>query len=36
MAVVADVNAGVKGASPDPAYALERAVLELTTLRGLR
>ena len=36
MAVVADVNAGVKGASPDPAYALERAVLELTALRGLR
>ena len=36
MAVVADVNADVKGASPDPAYALERAVVELAGLRGIR
>ena len=34
MAVVAGVNADVKGASPDPSYALERAVVALVEARG--
>jgi len=33
MAIVARVNAEVKGAAADPAYALERAVLDLVTAR---
>lgn len=36
MALVADVNADVKGASPDPSYALERTVDAITGLRGRR
>lgn len=36
MGVVAGVNADVKGAAPDPSYALERAVVELAALRGRR
>jgi DNA polymerase III subunit delta len=36
MGLVADLNADVKGAAPDPSYALERAVVELATLRGRR
>lgn len=34
MAVVADLNAGVKGAAADPAYALEHAVEEVVAARG--
>ncbi|OXM66117.1 MULTISPECIES: DNA polymerase III subunit delta [Amycolatopsis] len=36
MAVVARVNAEVKGQAADPAYALERAVLELAAARDKR
>lgn len=36
MALVADVNADVKGASPDPAYALERTVDAIAGLRARR
>lgn len=36
LGVVADLNADVKGASPDPSYALERAVRSLAELRALR
>jgi DNA polymerase-3 subunit delta len=34
MGVVADVNADVKGAAADPAYALERAVEAIVAARG--
>jgi DNA polymerase-3 subunit delta len=34
MSLVADVNADVKGAAADPAYALERATVELAALAG--
>jgi len=34
MAVVAGVNADVKGAAPDPSYALERAVGAIVEARG--
>jgi DNA polymerase-3 subunit delta len=33
MAAVAVVNADVKGAAPDPNYALERAVLRIVEAR---
>lgn len=36
MAIVARVNAEVKGAAADPGYALERAVLDLATAREKR
>lgn len=36
MGIVARVNAEVKGAAADPAYALERAVLDLATAREKR
>lgn len=36
MAIVARVNAEVKGAAADPTYALERAVLDLATARDKR
>ncbi|HET6500389.1 MAG TPA: DNA polymerase III subunit delta [Amycolatopsis sp.] len=36
MAIVARVNAEVKGAAADPSYALERAVLELAEARDKR
>ena len=36
MAVVADLNASVKGAAADPEYALERAVMDLVAARRLR
>ncbi len=36
VALTAQLNADVKGASPDPAYALERAVLLLCAARGVR
>lgn len=36
MGLVADLNADVKGAAADPAYALERAVALLTGMRGRR
>jgi DNA polymerase III subunit delta len=36
MAIVARVNAEVKGAAADPSYALERAILDLATARGKR
>ncbi|TNC24404.1 DNA polymerase III subunit delta [Amycolatopsis alkalitolerans] len=36
MAIVARVNAEVKGAAADPAYALERAILDLANARDLR
>ncbi|KAA9158594.1 DNA polymerase III subunit delta [Amycolatopsis acidicola] len=36
MAVVARVNAEVKGAAADPSYALEKAILDLATARELR
>lgn len=34
MALVADVNADVKGVAADPSYALERATVELAALAG--
>jgi DNA polymerase-3 subunit delta len=36
MAVVAQLNADVKGAAVDPEYALERAVLDLVAARKRR
>ena len=36
VAAAAQVNADVKGESPDPAYALERAVLRMCAARELR
>lgn len=36
LRVVADLNADVKGASPDPSYALERAIRNLAEARALR
>lgn len=36
MAIVAKVNAEVKGAAADPDYALERAILDLADARDLR
>jgi DNA polymerase-3 subunit delta len=36
LCVVADLNADVKGAAIDPAYALERAVARLADARALR
>ncbi|HVV09327.1 MAG TPA: DNA polymerase III subunit delta [Amycolatopsis sp.] len=36
MAVVARVNAEVKGAAADPSYALEKAILDLASARDLR
>jgi DNA polymerase-3 subunit delta len=36
MAIVARVNAEVKGAAADPSYALERAILELAAARDKR
>lgn len=36
VALTAQLNADVKGASPEPAYALERAVLLLCAARGIR
>ncbi len=36
VGLTAALNADVKGASPDPAYALERAVLLLCAARGVR
>lgn len=34
MAVVAELNAAVKGAAADPEYALEKAVIDLVAARG--
>jgi DNA polymerase-3 subunit delta len=36
MAVVADLNASVKGAAVDTEYALEKAVIDLVAARGRR
>lgn len=36
MRVVAETDALVKGAGRDPAYALERAVIEIVAARGRR
>src|SRR5690606_40774248 len=36
MAIVARLNADVKGAAADPAYALERAALEIADARSSR
>ena len=36
MAVVAELNAAVKGAAADPEYALEKAVIDLVAARGHR
>ena len=36
LGVVADLNADVKGAAVDPAYALERAIRRVAEARSLR
>ena len=36
MALVADLNASVKGAAADPDYALEKAVMDLVAARRKR
>ena len=36
MAAAAEANADVKGAAPDPGYALERAVLRMCAAREPR